>query len=137
MNKNIGKTKDAGYQFGIRRTFSHRADTMWDFLFSESGLQIWLGELQTRFEIKKEYKTDDGVEGVVRVFKPYSHTRLTWKKPGWENHSTVQVRVIDKGEKSVVSFHQEKLLNPDQRSEMKKYWSSRMQEIIDELSENQ
>ena len=134
MNKNVGKTKDAGYQFGIRRTFPHPADKIWDFLFSESGLQIWLGELRTPLELKKAYKTEDGIEGVVRVFKPNSHIRLTWKKPGWENHSTVQVRLIDKGEKSTVAFHQEKLQDADQRAEMKEYWNSRMQQFKDELS---
>jgi uncharacterized protein YndB with AHSA1/START domain len=90
--------------------------------------------METPLELKKEYKTEDGIEGVVRVIKPYSHIRLTWKKPGWENRSTVQVRVIDKGEKSTVAFHQEKLLDSDQRAEMKEHWSSRMQELIDELT---
>jgi hypothetical protein len=62
---------------------------------------------------------------------------MTWKKPGWENRSTVQVRVIDNGEKSIVSFHQEKLQDADQRAGMKEYRVSRMQEFIDKLTGKQ
>lgn len=60
MKKEIGQTKDVGFQF----------------------------------ELEKQFKIENGIEGSVRVLKPYSHIRLNWKKKGWENISTVQVRVI-------------------------------------------
>ena len=80
MEKNIGQTKDVGFQFGIRKTFPISIENAWDFLFTDKGINVWLGELAHELEIKKPYKTNDGIEGLVRVLKPYSHIRLNWKK---------------------------------------------------------
>src|SRR5690606_25136336 len=102
---------------------------LWDYMFSEKGLKIWLGEIENELEIKKNYETKDGVEGFVRVFKPYSHIRMHWKKKKWENISTVQVRVIGNQEKATISFHQEKLLDKNQRDEMELFWNKKMSEI--------
>jgi len=79
MENQLGKTKDVGFQFGIRKTFSVSCEKVWDFLFSENGLKIWLGKLKNVLEIKKEYETENGVTGLVRVFKANSHIRLNWK----------------------------------------------------------
>lgn len=134
MKRQTGQTKEAGFQFGIRKTFPVSVEQAWDFLLSESGLKIWLGELQSTFEINKPYQTKAGVEGLVRVFTPYSHIRLNWKKKHWTNRSTVQVRTIGKLQKTTISFHQEKLLGSEQRSEMKEYWNKVILKISDELA---
>ncbi len=134
MKKQVGQTKDVGFQFGIQRTFPHSFENMWNFMFSDKGLNIWLGKLENDLEIKETYKTKDGIEGLVRVFKPYSHIRMNWKKRNWKNMSIVQVRVIKNKEKSKISFHQEKLLNAEQRTEMNEYWNEKMDEITDELN---
>ncbi len=125
----IGLTKDVGWQFGLRKTFPYSQEYLWDFMFSDKGLKIWLGELDEELEIKKTYKSKDGIEGLVRVFKSYSHIRMNWKKRGWENVSTLQVRVIGNHGKAIISFHQEKLLDNRQREEMKEYWNEKMSEI--------
>lgn len=123
--KRVGLTKDVGWQFGLRKTFQYSQEHLWDFLFSDKGLKIWLGELEDELEIKQGFKTKEGIEGFIRVFKPYSHIRMKWKKQNWENTSTVQVRVMGDHEKATVSFHQEKLLDNDQREEMKLYWNKK------------
>jgi len=133
MENQVGKTKDVGFQFGIRKTFSVSTEKVWDFLFSENGLKIWLGKLKSELEIKKEYETENGTKGLVRVFKPNSHIRLNWKPKNWENMSTIQIRVIGNQEKTTVAIHQEKLLNSKQRSEMKEYWNKIMKKIETEL----
>jgi len=133
MEKQIGQTKDVGFQFGIRKTFAISSDEMWEFLLSRKGLEIWLGELETEFDLQKEFKTKNGVNGFVRVFKPNSHIRINWQKKNWENLSTVQLRVIGKNEKTTVSFHQEKLLDSIQREEMKEYWNRVMNKITNKL----
>lgn len=130
MEKITGKTKDVGYQFGIRKTFSFPLEKAWDFLFSDKGICLWLGELEEELEFKKPFKTKEGVEGFVRVFKTYSHIRINWKKKKWDNMSTVQLRLIRQGEKTMISFHQEKLLDSGQREEMKEYWNS----VVEKLS---
>lgn len=129
----IGHTKNAGFQFGIRKTLSVSSDKAWDFLFSEKGIKIWLGKLKNELEFKKEYKTENGITGLVRVFKPNSHIRLHWKLKDWSNISTVQLRIIEKKEKTTIAIHQEKLLNSEQRSEMKEYWTKIMEKIAKEI----
>lgn len=129
QGKTIGLTKDVGWQFGLQKTFPYAQEYLWDFMFSNKGLKIWLGHLKEELEIKKAFTTKDGIEGHVRILTPYSHIRMSWKKKDWENTSTVQVRVIGNHEKATISFHQEKLLNNKQREEMKVYWNKKMTEM--------
>ena len=131
--KQTGQTKDVGFEFGLRKTFPFDFDDMLDFMFRGKGLEIWLGELESDLELSKNYRTKDGIEGFVRVFKPDSHIRINWKKKAWTNISTVQVRVLKKNDRSTISFHQEKLADAGQRAEMKEYWNKKMQAITDEL----
>jgi hypothetical protein len=127
--KPIGLTKNSGWQFGLRKTFPYPQEYLWAFMFSDEGLNIWLGTLEKELEVKKTYKTKEGIEGFVRVYIPFSHVRMNWKKKNWKNASILQVRVIGNHEKTMISFHQEKLLNANQREEMKLYWNEKMTEI--------
>ena len=133
MAKQIGKTKDTGFQFGIRKTYPLSSDDMWNFLFSEKGLKIWLGKLDGELELKKEFITEKGVRGYVRVFKPSSHIRINWQKKNWTNISTVQLRVIGNKKKTTIKFHQEKLVGSEQREEMKLYWNKIVNKISMEI----
>ena len=76
-DKPIGLTKDVGWQFGLSKTFAYTQEFLWDYMFSDQGLKIWLGELDKDLEIKKPYQSK---EGIVRVLKPYSYIRMNWKK---------------------------------------------------------
>ena len=134
MENQVGKTKDVGFQFGIRKTIPVSTEKVWDFLFSENGLKIWLGKLNTELELKKEFKTENGITGFVRVFNPNSHIRLNWKLKTWENISTVQIRVIGDVNKTTIAIHQEKLLNSKQRTEMKKYWTEILEKLTTEMN---
>lgn len=133
--KIVGQTKDAGFQIGVRKTFAVPVQTVWDFLFSEKGLSIWLGKISLEnFELGKSYKTNKKIEGKVNVFKPNSHIRLTWKPKYWTNTSALQIRVIPSKEKTTISFHQDKLLDSKQRGEMKEYWNKVIEKIGNEIS---
>ncbi len=134
MKNKIGKTKDVGFQFGIRKTIPVSTEKVWDFLFSENGLKIWLGKLNTELELKKEFETENGISGLVRVFKPNSHIRLNWNPKTWENISTVQIRVIGNENKTTIAIHQEKLLNSEQRNEMKEYWTQIIGKLTTEMN---
>ena len=133
MKNQVGKTKDVGFQFGIRKTIPVSNEKVWDFLFSDSGLKIWLGKLNNKLELKKEFETENGITGLVRVFKPNSHIRLSWKPKTWKNVSTVQIRVIGNEAKTTIAIHQEKLLNSEQRNEMKNYWTEIIEKLMPEL----
>ncbi|MEO1214083.1 MAG: SRPBCC domain-containing protein [Bacteroidota bacterium] len=134
MKKQIGQTKDVGFQFGIRKTISGSTEDIWDYLFSPKGLKIWLGELETEFELKKGFRTKNGVEGYVRLVKPNSHIRINWKRKDWTNLSTLQMRLITNKEKTTISFHQEKLGDSKQREEVKNYWSDILDKLTTELT---
>lgn len=125
-DKPVGLTQDAGWQFGLRKTVSYPQENVWDFLFSQEGLNSWLGTLTEEPELKKPFTTKEGVEGMFRLLTPYSHVRLSWKKREWENTSTVQVRVLEAKGKAIISFHHEKLLNEQQREEVQRYWNEKM-----------
>ena len=134
MVREAGKTKDAGFQFGLQRTFPVTGEEAWDFMVSDRGLKIWLGDLVSPLELKRKYLTKSGIHGLVRVFKPYSHLRMNWKKNNWENMSTLQIRTIGNSDgKSIISFHQEKLTDAKQRAEMKEYWNRKMDDLATEL----
>lgn len=136
MKKLIGQTKDVGFQFGLRKTFSVPQVTMWHFMFSNEGLNIWLGELQSDLEINKAIKATAGTEGFVRVFKSLSHIRMNWRNRSWSNLSTLQVRVIGDEKKSTIIFHQEKLEDSEQRADMKAHWTAVMEAIMVAMTES-
>lgn len=132
--KLIGQTKDVGFQLGIRRTFPISYDKAWDLLFSDNGLKIWIGELISGdFSINQDYQTKEGISGCIKVFKPFSHIRLTWKKNEWQNVSTLQIRIIVSKSGTTISFHQEKLLDNNQRAEMKKHWENILTKLTDKI----
>jgi uncharacterized protein YndB with AHSA1/START domain len=134
MEKKVGQTKDVGFQIGVRKTFPVSIDIAWHFLFSEEGLKVWLGKVNLEeFQVNKTYKTEDGIEGKINVFRTNSHIRLTWKPNLWTNVSAVQVRVINAKGKTTISFHQDKLLDSKQREEMKKHWDRVLEEITAKL----
>ncbi len=131
----IGQTKAAGFQIGVRRSFSISQEDAWNLLTSPDGLTLWLGE-STGITLKpgQTYKTNLG-SGEIRIVKPLQQLRLTWQKEGWEQPSTVQIRVLSKADnKTTISFHQEKLSDQYVREEMKKYWETILEIIGGQLT---
>jgi len=113
---NPGKTRDAGYQAGARRTMPVSLEGAWRLITSPDAVKIWLGDSPDLSFIKGAvYHLPDGTTGEVRVFKPDSHLRLTWRPWDWDKPSTLQIRVIPNGDKTVIAFHQENLPGPDAR----------------------
>ncbi|MGE7111423.1 SRPBCC domain-containing protein [Lysinibacillus sp. NPDC047702] len=94
----IGQTKGAGFQVGVRRSFSISSEDAWNLLTSPDGLNLWLGE-STGIILNpgQTYMTNLG-SGEIRIVKPLQQLRLTWKKEGWEQPSTVQIRVLSKAD---------------------------------------
>jgi activator of HSP90 ATPase len=115
--------KDLGYQIGVRKTFTVSTERMWDFLLSESGIVIWLGQIDMDdFELHKPFKTTEGIEGKLSVFKPDSHIRLRWKPTDWLRYSTVEIRVTNSKGRAAVVFHQTGLFDVEKREALIGYW---------------
>lgn len=119
----IGQTKTAGFQIGVRRTFSISVQDAWDFLTSEQGQSIWLGEACPLQLIEgATYTTPKGTEGVIRVVNPGVNVRLTWQPKAWQHASTIQIRIISSGANTVISFHQEGLPGAKERESRRHHW---------------
>jgi uncharacterized protein YndB with AHSA1/START domain len=127
----VGKTKDVGFQVGVRRTFPISLEQAWKYLTSREGIEIWLGAVDN-FHLTKgaTYQTKDGASGEVRVVNRLENIRVTWQPQEWSQPSTIQVRVIPGGRgKTVVSFHQEKLPDAEVREQMLARWTG----VLDEM----
>ena len=119
----VGLTRDSGYQIGVRRTLPIRADHAWALLTSPEGARVWLGtSAELHFAEGERFQLPDGASGEIRVFSPNSHLRMTWQPPGWERASLLQLRVIPKGDHSVVAFHQEHLPGGEAREDRRRYY---------------
>ena len=129
--KTVGLTKDGSYQFGLRKTFRVSPGVAWDYLFTKEGLSIWLGHVGDPEEVKlnETYRTEEGIEGKLTTFKPYSHFRMSWKKPAWRNSTILQVRVLDNKGKATIAIHHENLLDRTQRDEVEVYWNNVMDKL--------
>jgi len=129
-------TKDSGYQVGVRRTVNFPVKDVWKFLLSKKGMSIWLGTWAfDKWETGIEYLTQEGTQGLIRVFKIFSHIRLSWRRKDWIHDSILQIRTIPNAGKTIISFHQEKLLDARQRDEMKHYWTNVLEDIVKQLQD--
>ena len=79
--------------------------------------------------VKGVAKDADGATGEVRVFSPGSHLRVTWHPPGWPRASTIQLRVIPKGNRTVVAFHQEHLPSAEARTERRAHYKTSLDKL--------
>jgi uncharacterized protein YndB with AHSA1/START domain len=128
-----GKTKTAGWEIGVSRTVPVGEEEVWALLTSPEGAAIWLG---TGVAIPARpgdgYQTGDGTFGEWRSFRPLDRMRLTWRPPGWDHESTVQVTVRGdaSGAKTVIRFHQERLLDADERERQRAHWSHVMDAVV-------
>ncbi len=122
-SQQVGQTKDAGFQIGVRRTIDTTPQDAWALLTSLEGLQLWLGDVDPlRFEEGEMYQTSDGTTGRIRVVNPGGHLRVTWQPPTWPRPSTIQIRLIPNKSKTVISFHQEHLHSAKEREQMQERW---------------
>jgi uncharacterized protein YndB with AHSA1/START domain len=132
----VGRTADVGYQIGVSRTIPFSEEAIWGLLLSPEGLATWLGG-PIEVEEGARYTLADGASGEVRVYKPWSHLRLTWQPPGWARASLVQVRVIPTKTGTTLSFHQEHLQDGAARTEMKGRWERVIEALTGKLKEGE
>ena len=79
----MGETADAGYEVGIERTVPVGQSAWWEFLTSEVGLQLWLGDVDAfQSEPARGYETADGTTGELRSIARDERLRLTWRPAG-------------------------------------------------------
>lgn len=125
--RGVGKTRDTGWQIGLRRTLPVSVADAWRLVTSPEGVRAWLGDgARVKLERGSDYALDDGSAGTVRVVQPESHLRLTWQPEGWPRPSTIQVRVMPAGERATIAFHQEHMPNAAARQERRAHFAAAM-----------
>ena len=126
----VGRTKDMGFQIGVRKTFLLSIEQAWRLITSREGINLWLGNVED-FHLAKgqSYQTKDGAIGEVRVVNPRENIRITWQPQEWSQASTIQVRVIPAREKTVISFHQEGLSGEAEREQMRQRWMKVLEDL--------
>ncbi|WP_053373157.1 SRPBCC domain-containing protein [Paenibacillus sp. FJAT-27812] len=134
----LGQTASAGFQIGVRRTFPISQEQAWALLISPVGLKLCLGDISDlKLEVGHPYTTKEGIFGELRVVKPLHQLRMTWQRKTWESPSTVQIRIIPNPKsagKTVISFHQEKLKDANERENMKRYWEEAAAKILGKIN---
>ncbi len=115
MENNIGLTKDAGWQFGIRKTMPANLETLWNIFFSDRGLSYW----------------SEGVDQDFSTFNKYSHIRTKWRYKDFTEDANLQIRFIPSKnkDKTTISFHVDKLKNESQREVTREYWSKVIEDL--------
>lgn len=131
MNRQpVGKTKDQGWEIGVRRTFPVTAEHVWELMVTQPGISFWLGDdPDLKFEKGATLHTTDGTAGQIVGFKEGSLLRLRWQPRQWIEPSTLQLRIIPAGEKTTISIHHERLADEACRQQMKRHWGVALDQI--------
>jgi uncharacterized protein YndB with AHSA1/START domain len=129
-SREVGETKATGFQIGMRKTVPSSVESTWRLLTSPEGLEIWSGGgILQEWIPGTDIQFPNGTRGQVRVFKPGSHLRISWQPPGYPRPSLIQIRVLDRGERSVISFHQEHLPDSATREKRRMFFQQAMAEL--------
>jgi uncharacterized protein YndB with AHSA1/START domain len=130
-----GRTKDAGWQVGVRKTIERPIADVWDALTSTEGVSLWLGDGADLSDEDGGYETDDGQRGEVRSCRPKDRVRVTSRAPDADHDTTIQIAVQEKGSKTAVVFHEERMASEAERARRKAHWqhvAGRLQQRLEE-----
>ena len=134
----VGKTKDAGWQIGVSITVHRPAPEVWDWLIGPEGFGTWLGDDVELTGTKGEsYETADGTHGELRSFRPLDRIRLTWQPPDWAHDSTIQIAIDDRGDRTRIVFHQERLASAEERAAQREHWKAVSERVRRGLTEEE
>lgn len=124
--REVGRTRDAGWEIGVSKTIDRPVEQVWDFITSPEGTAIWLGEgVTVRAEPGTGYETATGVRGETRSFRELDRVRLTWQPAGWSHDTTLQLAVRSAGAgRAMLRIHQERLADATEREQQRRHWQS-------------
>jgi hypothetical protein len=124
-SRTLGRTKGAGFEVGIRRTYDLSPAQAWTLLTSPSGCELLTGR---RRALRPDGPGDswDGapVEYSLTTFASGSHFRMRWRLHDWAEPSILQVRVLPAASgRCAVAVHQEQLGDAAAREAMLARWT--------------
>lgn len=127
-----GKTKDAGWEVGVRKTVAAPLPQVWSFLLGK-GLPLWLGNTTLPREKGAAYQTDDEISGTVLSYTEGLRVRLSWQPSEWNHDSTLQLTVREAATGTTIAFHQERLSGREERKIMLGHWKEVVQDLEDAI----
>ncbi len=129
--KEVGRTKDAGWQIGVSRTVPHPVEQVWELLTSAAGIALWLGsDVTIEREAGQGYETAEGTVGETRSHRSQDRIRLTWQPADWDHETTVQVAVVADGpDRTMIRFHQERMTSAEERERQRTHWRGVMDAV--------
>ncbi len=120
----VGLTKDAGWQVGVRTTVPAPADAVWQYLTGE-GLPVWLGDIDALpTEKGAEFVTADGVRGSIRSWTDGTRIRISWQPTDWPHDTTLQLTLREAATGTMIGIHHEKLADREERKLMLGHWKN-------------
>jgi activator of HSP90 ATPase len=127
---NTNKEKDLGFQVSVSKIFPIGTKAMWEFLLSDEGIAIWIGDISVgNFELQNRFITKSGTEGKLTIFVPDCHLRFKWKPKHWQKQSTVELRVTNRKGRASIVFHQTGFFEIEKREEMRTFWKYVIEKI--------
>jgi uncharacterized protein YndB with AHSA1/START domain len=132
VRREVGHTRDAGWEIGVSKTVDHPAEHVWGFVTSPAGIALWLGAGVTVLpEVGAGYETTDGTHGETRGFRELDRVRLTWWPPGWTHDTTLQLTVRPAGAgRAMLRIHQERLADAAEREQQRRHWQGVLNAIV-------
>jgi uncharacterized protein YndB with AHSA1/START domain len=124
----IGRTKDAGWEVGVRTTVDAPVDRVWTFMLGD-GLPLWLGNTKLTLERGAPYSTDDDISGRILSYTEGLRVRLSWQPGEWDHDSTLQLTVREAARGTTIAFHQERLNGREERKIMLGHWKDVVAEL--------
>jgi uncharacterized protein YndB with AHSA1/START domain len=135
--RDVGHTRDAGWQIGVSKTIDRPVEAVWSFITSPAGIAIWLGEGVTVVpERGAGYETTAGVRGETRGLRELDRIRLTWWPPDWTHDTTLQLAVRSAGAgRARLGVHQERLADAAERERQRRHWQGVVDAIVAALTD--
>jgi uncharacterized protein YndB with AHSA1/START domain len=119
----VGRTRHAGFQIGVRRTVPASIHETWSALTSPEGLAAWLGsEVSGALETGARLTTADGAHGELRSVRPDDRLRLRLDRPERHAPTTMQVALVPAATGTTIVLHEELLDDAEEREERRAHW---------------
>jgi uncharacterized protein YndB with AHSA1/START domain len=136
--REVGRTRDAGWEIGVSKTIDRPVEEVWTFITSPAGIAIWLGEgVAVVPEKGAGYETAAGVHGEIRSLRELDRVRLTWQPRDWPHDTTLQLAVRSAGVgRAMLVVHQERLADRAQREEQRRHWRGVITALVDALTKD-
>jgi uncharacterized protein YndB with AHSA1/START domain len=127
-----GRNAKGEFSVTATKSFQINAKTLWKILASEKGLAVWLKPMsKLKLKAGQTFECEGGIYGEIRTIKPGQRIRIKWQDSEWEKPTILQVFIVPrKGEKALLAFHHEKLINGRLRNEIRAHWK----QVLSDLS---